>query len=133
MEPVAHLYKNLTRIQKMRAAEGKAVVQQNPPIGNIRRIQRNGKSFAKVLAKSQVECGVAREMPRRGIAVRKSRRVIDIGRRIAVPRKAQRAAEMQGIALVVIEQEESARRREIGQSAANRSEAFGGAHVTAKE
>jgi len=92
MKAVVHLHKNLTRIQVVRAAEGKAVVQQNPPVGNIRRIQRNGESFAKVFAESQIECSVPREMPWRRIAVRKSRRVIDIGGRITAPREAQRAA-----------------------------------------
>src|ERR1700687_6158834 len=64
-------------------------------------------------------------MVRRGIAIRKARPVVHIGRHVAAARETQNAAEVQSIALIMVEQEKTARRREIGQSSVHSAEAFG--------
>ena len=63
----------------MRAAKGKAVVEQNPLVCNVRRAKRAGESLAKVLAQRQVECCVTWEMVGRGIAIGESGPVINVG------------------------------------------------------
>ncbi len=50
MKPVAQLDKDFPRIQIVSAAERKAVVQQNPPIGNIDSLDAQRESIAELLA-----------------------------------------------------------------------------------
>src|SRR5712692_5251170 len=61
----------------------------------------------------------------RRIAIREARPVVHIGRHVAAPRETQGAAEVQGIALIVVEQKKTAGRREIRQSSSDCAEALG--------
>src|SRR6202167_2077876 len=54
---------------------------------------------------------------RRRIPVRKSRRVINVGRNKRSPRQRPLSADVQGVSLVVVEQSESVAKREIRQAA----------------
>ncbi len=52
VKAVAHLRKDFPRIQEMRAAKGETVVQQHPPVGNVRRAYGSREFFP-----ANVVCG----------------------------------------------------------------------------
>src|SRR6266478_5740841 len=124
VEAIAYLHKNFPWVQEMCAAKRQAVVQQDAAIGNVGRAQRERESLCKFLPEAHVESRVAEKMVRRRVAIRKAGRVVNIGGRVAAPRQIHRPAEVQGIALVVIEQKEVARRREIRQAAVDGAYSF---------
>jgi len=62
----------------MRAAESKAVVQENAAIGNVNGLQVGGESFAKLLDEGQIKSGVRRQVAWWRAAVGESRSVIDV-------------------------------------------------------
>src|SRR6266478_2174063 len=124
VKAVAYLREDFPRIQVMRASKRQAVVQQHAAIGNVGRAQRERESLSKFFPEAHVEGRVAGKMVRRRVAIRKARRVVNIGGRVAAPRQIHRPAEVQGIALVVIEQKEVARRREIRQAAVDGAYSF---------
>src|SRR5580765_3069989 len=100
----------------MGAAKGKAVVEQDPPIRYVGCSQRSREFLAKILAQRKVKCCVAREMVRWGIAVGESRPIVHVGRHIAPPREVHRAADVQGVSLIVVEKKETTRRRKISKA-----------------
>ena len=50
VKAVAHLDKNFSWIQVVRAAKREAVIEQNPPIGNIDSLDAQRESLAELLA-----------------------------------------------------------------------------------
>jgi hypothetical protein len=91
----------------METAEGLAVVKIDPAIGHIQRVQRCGDPLAEILAEGKIEgCVLRQVVPRiRGarICVTEAGAVVNIRRGIGSPRKIDYAAEVESIALVVIE------------------------------
>lgn len=59
MKAIAQLHKDFARIEEMRAAEGEAVVEQHPAIGDVEGLQIDGKALAELLPseRSNVVCG----------------------------------------------------------------------------
>jgi len=59
MEPVAHLHKDFPRIQEVRSAKGKAIVEQNAPVGHVKALDAHGESLPKLFPRerSKVVCG----------------------------------------------------------------------------
>jgi hypothetical protein len=80
METVAQLDKKFARIQVVRAAKGKAVVEQNAAVGDIDALQVEGESFAETFAERKVKCSVWLKMIAGDIriAVGESRSVVDV-------------------------------------------------------
>ena len=91
----------------METAEGLAVVEIHPAIGHIQGVQRCGESLVEILAEGKIEGGVLRQVVPRIRRVRKC--VAEAGAVVNVrgdkrsPRKIDFAAEVESIALVVIE------------------------------
>ncbi len=58
MKTIAQLREDFAGIQVMSAAEGKAVVQEDAPIGDVERAQGNAEPFTEFFSKSKVESRV---------------------------------------------------------------------------
>ncbi len=59
---VANLHEDFSRIQKVRSAEGEAVVEQDAPIGDVDAVHADGELFTELLAQRQIERRVRLEM-----------------------------------------------------------------------
>src|SRR3984957_10679383 len=120
MKVIPHLHKQLPRIQKMRPAKRKAVVQQNTAVRNVHPVQAHRKSLAERFAQRHVKRCVTWLMDissRRRISVRKSRRIVDIRREKRSPRQCPLPAHVQRVALVVVKQSKPVAQRKIRQPA----------------
>ena len=119
MKTVANLYEDFARIEVMGAAESKAVVEQHAPVGDVDALQVNGEPFAKTLTERKVKRSVRLEMITRdrGIAVGEAGGVIDVCRGIGMEWEIVARAEMQRVALIMIEQTEAIAKGEVGQPA----------------
>src|ERR1700738_4443998 len=80
VKAVAHLDKNFPWIQEMRAAKRVAVVEQNPPVGNVDALDGERESLAELLAERQVKSRMRLKMISwdRRIAVGEARGVINV-------------------------------------------------------
>ena len=80
METIAQLHENFARIQVVRSAERKAVVEQDAAVGDVDALQVDGESFAETLAQRKIKRGVGLEMIPGDIliAVGESRSVVDV-------------------------------------------------------
>jgi hypothetical protein len=103
--------------------EGLAIVEIHTAIGHIQSVQRCGESVTEILAEGKIEgCVLRQVVPRirlisKGVA--EAGAVINVRRRKRSPRKIDFAAEVESIALVVIERKQWSRRREVRQTAVN--------------
>ena len=117
MEAVAQLEKHLARLKEVRAAEGETVVQQHAAVGDVCGLKIDGKALAEVLAERKIESGVTWQVigaARDGAAGRKAGSIIDVGRGIAAPGQTELAADMKRVALIVVQETETWRRRGAG-------------------
>ncbi len=107
MKPVAKLDVDFSRIVVVKSSERQAVVNQQVAIGDVERVQRNGKSLAEVLSEREINLRVAGQvsagMLRIGRTIREARAVVDIRRNVTLPRKLRVEADVERIALVMIE------------------------------
>src|ERR1700740_2389291 len=101
----------------MRSAKCKTVIQQHAPISDIDSLYVDRESLPKTLPQRQIKRRMTRQMVagilRRRRAVRESRSVIHVGRRIGMPRQVVLSAEMQRVALVVIQQSKPVAERKV--------------------
>src|SRR5579863_3638397 len=114
MEAVAKLDVDLARVVVMEAAEGEAVVDQQVAIRDVEGRGRNCIFLPKFLAEGEIDRRVARQV---GIVIRRSgkargavgeaRAVVNIRSGESMPRKRGVETDVQRVALVVIEGEES--------------------------
>lgn len=121
MKAIVQLHKDFARIEEMRAAEGEAVVEQHPAIGDVEGLQIDGKALAELLAEREVKRSVRLEMiaggHRRLIAVGEARGVGDIGGGRNTPRERELAGDVEGVALIVVQQAAAAAKRKIREPA----------------
>jgi hypothetical protein len=117
MESVAQFGINLPRVVPVETSEGLAVVEVHAAVGYVQGIQRCGDALAEVLANRNVERGVLRQMVA-GIGlvnecVTEAGAIIDVGGCVGAPGKGDVAANVQSVALVVIEGKKRSRRGKI--------------------
>ena len=119
METVAQLDEKFARIQVVRAAERKTVVEEDAAIGDVQRLNVYREPLAETLSQREVKCGVRLEMMagNHGIAVGEAGGVVDVGRGVGMEWQIVARAEVQGVALVVIEEGESITKRKVGETA----------------
>src|SRR5580704_589157 len=127
MKPVANLDKDFAGIQIVRSAKGEAVVQQNAAVCYVYCLDVRGKLLAEAFADGEVECGMRLEMIAGDgwIAVREARGIVNVSRCIASPGQSVLTADVQGVALIVIQQLESVPERKVREAAADVSETEG--------
>src|SRR2546429_6890779 len=123
MEPVTQLHINLPRIRIVRPAESLTVIQQKPPVGHVERMDGEGPVFSEGLAQGDVDCFGARQVCG-ALAVQESGTIADIPSRIAMPGEQNIESNIECMALIVVQKEVVAARREIGQSTADSTLAF---------
>src|SRR5712691_6031904 len=129
MESVAKFDIDLARVVPMKASEGLAVVEVHAAVGHVQGIQRCGDALAEVLTDREIESCVLRQVIT-GIglvneSVTEAGAVIDVGGSERPPRKADIPANVEGVALVVIEGKERSRRGKIRQAASDGQFTFG--------
>ena len=128
MESIAKFGVNLARSVPVKTAEGLAVVELDAAVGDVESVERSRETLAEILAKRKIERGVLRQMVTRirlvYECITEAGTVIDVGGRIGPPRKGDVAAEVERVALVVIECEERSRRRKIRQATSDGQFAF---------
>ena len=100
-----------------------ALSSRNRGIGQIHGLQGDQPVFAEAFTDRNVESRMTRQMIR-PVAIEKARAVADVCRNVAACRQIDRKAGAQRVALVVIEEEEIRRRREVGQPTGYRALAF---------
>src|ERR1700730_16200334 len=124
MEAVAHLDEDFSWIQVVGSAKRETIVEQNAAVGHIDALDVDGVPFAEAFSNEEVERGVRLEMVARngGIPVGESRSVVDVRGSVDPPRQSVQSADMQRIALVVIEQLESVTKGEVGEAAVDVTE-----------
>jgi len=103
VEPVFQLHRELPWIHVVRPAEGIAVIQQIPLIGEVQRGQAHIPILAKRLAKRQIVRRVRRQMPR-PFAVEETGPITDIKVSADMPRQLHVDATRERIALIVIQE-----------------------------
>ena len=78
METVAQLDKKFSRIQVVRAAKRKAVVEQDTAIGDVQGFKVESEALAETFTERQVKGSVRLQVPWRRIAVGKSGGVVNV-------------------------------------------------------
>lgn len=105
----------------MRPAKRKAVVQQNAPIRDVDALHVDAELFPEAFPQCEIKRRVRLEMVSRirwsWIAVREARRIVNVRRSIRIPRQSVLSAEMQSVALVVVEKTEAITKGKIRQTA----------------
>ncbi len=81
METIAQLDENFARVQVVRSAKSKTIVEEDAAVGDVDALQVEGESFTETLAKGKVEGGVRLEVIAGDIliAVGESRGVVHVG------------------------------------------------------
>ena len=127
METAAQLDKKFARIQVVSAPKGKTVVEQDAAVGDVHRLNVYREPFAETLAQRKIKRGVRLEMVAgdHGVAVGEAGCVIDVGRSVGMEWEIVARAEMQGVALVVIEKVEAVTESEVGEAAVDVAEGEG--------
>src|SRR6202451_1702726 len=129
MKTIAQFHVNLTRVIPVKAAKGEAIVIFHAAIGNIERGERRGNSLAEILAQRDIERRVLRQVVAwRGLAgkgVAEARAVINVGGSVRMSGEGNIAANIERVALVVIERSELRRKRKISEPAGDGATAFG--------
>ena len=124
METVAQLDKNFPRIQVVRASKGKAVVERHPAIGDVQGLNVQREALAETLPEREVKGGMRLKMIAGDarVAVGKPGGVVNVGCRVRMKRQFVSCAEVQSVALVMIEQSEAVAEVEISQAAVDVAE-----------
>ena len=124
METVAQLDKNFSRIQVVRASKGKAVVEQHAAIDDVQNLNVQREALTETLPEREVKGRMRFKMiaGERGVAVGEARGVVNIGRRVRMERHFVACAEVQRVALVMVEQREAVAEGEISQAAVDVAE-----------
>ena len=78
METVAQLDKKFSRIQVVRAAKRKAVVEQDTAIGDVQGLKVESEALAETFTERQVKGSVRLQVAWRRIAVGKSGGVVNV-------------------------------------------------------
>ena len=106
VEPEAHLDKDLPGIVPMETSKRGAVIEFDPPVGDVDCIQRSGDAFAEVLAERQIEGGVSGKIAA-GIRrirerIAEPRTIVNVGGSVGAPRQRDVGPEVQSVALVMV-------------------------------
>src|SRR5437016_273414 len=119
MKTVAHLDVEFARIQVVSSAESKTVVEENAAIGDVQGLNVYGEPLTETLSQREVKCGVRLEMIAgdQRVAVGEAGGVVDVGRSVGMEWEIVAHAEVQGVALVVIEELEALTKGKVGESA----------------
>ena len=121
MKAIAQLDEHFARLEKVRAAEGEAVVEQHAAIGDVDGLQIDGEALAELLAEREIKRGVRLKMVARShwrlAAVGEAGSVVDVGGRVSLPRQSQLTTEVQRVALIVVQQAATAAKRKIRKAA----------------
>src|SRR5271168_2146087 len=128
VETVANLGDDLARIQKVRASERETVIEEHAAVGDVDPLHVDGETFPKALADSKIKRRVRLEVVigvRRRIAIGEAGSVVDVCGNVAAPGQRVLPAEVQRVALVVIEQAEAVAERKVGKPAVDVAEAEG--------
>ena len=128
MKAVANLRVEFAWVQVVCSAERKTIVEKNATVGDVDAVNIHGKAFAKTFAEREVEGCVSRQMcgsTRYGASVREARGVVHVRGSIGAPWKAVLSAEVQRVALVVVEELKAIAKREIGEAAVDVAESKG--------
>src|SRR5579872_8822 len=124
VKSIAKFHKHLSWIIPVEASEGDAVVEFDAAVGDIEGAERGGEALAEIFAQGQIESGVLREIVSgiglSGKGVGESRSVIDVGGGVGVVGQGEISAEVEGVALVVI-QRSPVRIGKIGEPAIDES------------
>src|SRR6266480_1651538 len=116
MKPVAQLDVDLSRFGKVCSTERIGAVQQKSLVGQIYCLQGYLPVFAEAFANRKVKRRVVRKMIR-SIAIEKTRAVTYVCGNVGARRQIDGKARAQRMALIVIEEEQVFRRREVSESA----------------
>ena len=118
MKTVANLDVEFARIQIVSSAESKTVVEENAAIGDVQGLNVYGEPLTETLSQREVKCGVRLEMIAgdQGVAVGEAGGVVDVGRSVGMEWEIVARAEVQGVALVVIEELEAVTKGKVGES-----------------
>ena len=107
MKTVANFNVDFTGIIPVESAEGDAVIEFNAAVGNVDGIQRSRKALAEIFAQREIESCVLRQIVAgvrlAGKRVTEAGTIVDVRGGVGVPGKSDVAAEVEGVALVVIE------------------------------
>src|SRR2546429_5501493 len=86
VKAIAQLDEHFARLEKVRAAEGEAVVEQHAAIGDVDGLQIDGEALAELLAEREIKRGVRLKMVARShwrlAAVGEAGSVVDVGGRV---------------------------------------------------
>src|SRR6266849_1594285 len=94
----------------MSAAEGKAVVEQDAAVGDVQCLNVDRELLTETLSQRKVKGGVRLQVAWWRTAAGESRGIVDVGRSVGVEWEIVPTAEVQRVALVVVEVEISRRR-----------------------
>jgi hypothetical protein len=127
METVAHLRVEFARIQVVSSAECKTIVEQDAAIGDVQGLNVYRKLLTETLSEREIKCGVRLEMIAgdHGVAVGEARGVVDVGRSVGMEWEIVPRAEVQGVALVMIEEFETIAKGKVGKAAVDVAEGEG--------
>ena len=107
MKTVANFNVDFAGIVPVEAAEGDAVVEFNAAVGDVDGIERSRKALAEILAQREIESCVLRQIGTgirlAGKRVTETGTIVDVRGGVGVPGKSDVAADVEGVALVVIE------------------------------
>src|SRR5579862_8933202 len=107
LEAVTDFDVNLSRIVPVKAAEGKAIVEFNPPVRHIQGVHGSRETLAEVFPQRQIERGVGRQVAAgvglAGKAIGKARPVVNVGGGKAAPGKGDITANVECVALIMVQ------------------------------
>src|SRR6267378_3122176 len=118
MKTVANLDVEFARVQVVSSAESKTVVEQDAAIGDVQRLNVYRELLTETLSEREVKCGVRLEMIAgdHGVAIGEAGGVVDVGRSVGMEWEIVARTEMQGVALVVVEQGEPVAKGKVGEA-----------------
>lgn len=118
MKTVAHLRVEFARVQVVSSAESKTIVEQDAAVGDVQGLNVYGKLLTKTLSQREIKCGVRLEMitADHGVAVGEAGGVVDVGRSVGMEWEIVPRAQVQGVALVVIEEAEAVTKGKVGET-----------------
>src|ERR1035438_5035168 len=126
MEAIAKFDVNFPWIVPVESAEGNAVIEFYAPVGNVDGIQRSGKALAKIFSEGKIEsCMLRQVIPGirlSGKCIGETRPIVNVGGGVDAPRERDIAANIQRIALVVVERRETCGQGKIRESSRDRSD-----------
>src|ERR1700722_5056900 len=123
VEAIAEFGVNFPGLVPVESAEGDTIIQFHAAVGYIQPVQRNGVLFPEIFAHRQIESGVSGQISPRirlaGKGVAETGTIINIHRDIAAPGEIRIPADIQSVALIVIERRQACGQGKISQAAGN--------------